>query len=262
MRRIGLIGLGSIGQLVVQAAAGLAEEVGIVAALVNTRGRSRPAGSPPCVTTLPELLAARPDVVIECAGHAALALHGPGVLRAGCDLVPASMGLFADASALASFRDAARVGESQIRIPSGAVAGIDAVLGARCLGLDSVRYRFVMSPAAWQHPVIEGSSITGRSPTESIVYQGRAAEAARKYPRHANVTATIALAGCGLERTEVEFVVDSATVRNRHEIEAVGYFGKLSVVVEGQRISEASPSSRLVAGSLLAAAVSGAPCLA
>jgi aspartate dehydrogenase len=256
-----LIGLGSIGQLVVRAAARLQEGVDVSAALVTTCDRQRPAGGPTCVTSLSDLLATRPDVVIECAGHAALALHGPEVLRSGCDLVPASMGLFAEASMLARFREAARVGGGRIRIPSGAVAGIDAVMGARCLGLDWVRYRFVMSPAAWQHPVTADNSRPGRSPAESIVFHGRAAEAARIFPRHANVTATIALAGCGLEQTEVEFVVDTAAARNRHEIEASGYFGKLSVLVEGQRISDASPSSRLVAGSLLVAAVSGAPLL-
>ncbi len=259
MTRIGLIGLGSIGQLVVEAAAELGERVEIAAALVTDSRRQRPAGGPRCVTTLPDLLATRPDVVIECAGHAALASHGTGVLQSGCDLVPASMGLLADRVVLTSFRDAARVGESRIRIPSGAVAGIDAILGARYLGLDWVRYRFVMSPAAWQHPVASEGSPPGRTPTEAIVFQGCAADAARRFPRHANVTATIALAGCGLEQTAVEFVVDSTIVRNRHEIEAAGYFGKLSVTVEGQRISEASPSSRLVAGSLLAAAISGAP---
>jgi aspartate dehydrogenase len=171
------------------------------------------------------------------------------------------MGLFADNAVLAQFRDAAREGRSRMRIPCGAVAGIDGLRAARRLGLDSVTYRFVMSPGAWPHTVAAGSGVAGRSASETVVFRGRAAEAARSYPRHANLTATIALAGLGLDRTDVEFVVDTLAVRNRHEIEAAGYFGSLSVVVEGHRISESSPSSRLVAGSLLDAAVSGAPTL-
>jgi aspartate dehydrogenase len=75
------------------------------------------------------------------------------------------------------------------------------------------------------------------------------------------VTATIALAGVGFERTEVELVVDPEAVDNRHEIAASGFFGTFAVTVQGRRISPSSPSSRLVAGSLLSAAVSGAPAL-
>ena len=52
----------------------------------------------PLVETLPALLALGPRLVAECAGHAGLLQSGPGVLRAGIDLVVASVGALADAS--------------------------------------------------------------------------------------------------------------------------------------------------------------------
>src|SRR5215210_5134364 len=46
--------------------------------------------------SLDELLSWRPMLVIECAGHAALAAHGAGVLEHGIDLVVASVGALAN----------------------------------------------------------------------------------------------------------------------------------------------------------------------
>jgi aspartate dehydrogenase len=254
--RIGLIGLGAIGGAIVEAAAGSGAT--LVGAVVAASGRVRPPGSPPCVASIAELLDLGPEVVIECAGQAALRDMGCAVLDRGIDLVPASIGLFSQDDVLRRFRAAAAAGKARIRLPSGAVAGIDGLLAARRLALDTVRYRFVMSPGAWGHAV-EPPKDGG---TRTVVYAGSAREAATRYPKHANVTATIALAGTGFERTTVELVVDAQATHNRHEIEAAGSFGTLSIAVVGRRISESSPSSRLVAGSLLAAALSGAPLLA
>ena len=39
---------------------------------------------------------ARPDLVVDCAGHAGLAQHGPEILAAGIDLVSISVGAMAD----------------------------------------------------------------------------------------------------------------------------------------------------------------------
>jgi aspartate dehydrogenase len=252
--RLGLIGLGSIGGTVAELAARLPGRVQIVGALVSAGGKPRAATAPRCVTRLADLLALSPEVVIECAGQPALREHGAAVLAAGVDLVPSSVGLFADDVALEIFRDAARSGASRIRLSSGAVAGVDGLLGARALGLDSVRYRFVMSPSAWGHGTGQGA-LAGDTACERVMFRGSAREAALQFPRHANVTATIALAGVGFERTEVELVVDTTATDNRHEIHASGFFGKLSVVVQGKRISQSSPSSRLVAGSLFSAAL-------
>lgn len=49
--------------------------------------------------------------------------------------------------------------------------------------------------------------------------------------------------------------MDPGVKANVHELEACGAFGSFRVRVEGNRISEASPSSRIVAGSLVQAAL-------
>jgi aspartate dehydrogenase len=250
--RLALVGAGAIGGAIVQAVGRSPVPVELVGALVANPSKPRPTTPIPVFGDLAALLCQRPAVVIECAGHAALRTHGPAILEAGVDLVPSSIGLFAQDPEAARFRAAAIAGGSRIRVPSGAVAGIDALLGARLVGLDTVRYRFVMSPEAWGHPI---DALAAPAGTGVCVFRGSARDAALRFPKHANVTATLSLAGIGFERTEVELVVDPAADANRHEIDASGWFGTLSVVVHGQRIDPSSSSSRLVAGSLLQAAL-------
>jgi aspartate dehydrogenase len=253
--RLALVGAGAIGGAIIQAVGRCAVPVELVGALVANPSKPRPAAPIPVFEDLSVLLVRRPAVVIECAGHAALRTHGPAILAAGIDLVPSSIGLFAQDSEAARFRAAAIAGRSRIRVPSGAVAGIDALLGARLVGLDTVRYRFVMSPEAWGHPV---DALAASAGAGVCVFRGTARDAALRFPRHANVTATLSLAGIGFERTQVELIVDPEADANRHEIDASGWFGALSIVVHGKRIDPSSSSSRLVAGSLLQAATSDA----
>jgi len=65
----------------------------------------------------------------------------------------------------------------------------------------------------------------------------------------------IAWGASDYDKTNVELFVDSAVTDNIHELEAKGAFGQFSVKVGGKRISETSPSSRIVPGSLAQAAL-------
>src|ERR1700744_4861227 len=69
------------------------------------------------------------DLVIECAGHEALHKLGATVLEAGSDLLIASVGALADSVLESRLRHAAVAGRARLRIPSGALGGLD-ILGA------------------------------------------------------------------------------------------------------------------------------------
>src|SRR5690242_13549604 len=95
--RVGLIGLGAIGRAIVRlvAAEGSAG-IEVVGALVRDPARPRHEGRFPIVGTAEDLLALGPELVVEAGGHAALAAHGPAILRAGRDLVAVSVGALAE----------------------------------------------------------------------------------------------------------------------------------------------------------------------
>jgi len=67
------------------------------------------------------------DVVVEVAGHGALAQYGVAALKQGSDLVIASIDALADQELWFSLQQAATC--SKILLPAGAVAGIDAPRG-------------------------------------------------------------------------------------------------------------------------------------
>src|SRR5262249_43997393 len=144
-------------------------------------------GDVPIFVRAADLFGAKPDIVVECAGHGALAMHGEAVLTAGVDLVVVSTGALADDALAQSLRRAARA--ARILIPAGAVGGIDALAAMRLGGLDSVRYRSIKPPAAWRGTPAEKAIDLDRIAAATVAYRGAAREAARLFPKNANVAA-------------------------------------------------------------------------
>lgn len=165
---------------------------------------------------LQDVLAMAPDVVVECAGHGAVADYGAEVLRSGTDLIVASVGALADADLAAMLEGAARKSGAQCVVPSGAIGGIDALGAARLSGLTSVAYTGTKPPSAWAGtPAEEACDLTGlRAPV--TFFEGTARQAAQSYPKNANVAATLALAGLGMDNTTVRLVADPGATENIH----------------------------------------------
>ena len=251
--RIGLIGYGAIGRALEQCLRTTPPVAEIVAVLTRTRqadlgGRS--------VASLEALLETRPDIVVECAGQDALRQHAPPLLREGRDVVVASVGALADAASSDLLARAAADGGGRILVASGAVAGLDGLAAAKHIGITAVVYRQRAPVTSWLGHRLAPANLPEL--TEHVMFRGTAREAAQLFPKNANVTASVALAGIGLDRTQVELVSDATIGRNRHEIFAEGAFGVLSVEISAEPISPGIRSSRIVAGSLLHAAVRGA----
>jgi aspartate dehydrogenase len=203
------------------------------------------------------LRAAHPDLVLECAGQAALASIGPQVLMAGIDLVVASVGALADPQIENLLRGAADETHARLVLASGAVGGMDALAAMRLAGPIRVLYRSRKPPAAWAGSAAEShlDLASLREPTAFARLSAR--RAALDYPKNANVAATIALAGAGLDDTECELVADPTVSANIHEIEAHGPTGEMVVRMEGVPDPDNPRTSMLTAYSMVKAAISG-----
>lgn len=251
--RIALIGLGAIGQGLLDCLAS-APRIEIAGALVAHPERRSKAAC--CIfASLDELLAARPTLVVECASQRSLREHGPKVLAAGCDLLASSVGALANEATLATLGSAARQADTQLFVPSGALAGIDALAAARHVGLAAVRYERRAPPATWiRSGALSADKSAATAPFE--VFAGSAREAALRFPKNANVAATIALAGVGFDATRVVLIADPSHAGNTHSIHAQGAFGEFHARICATTLSAASTSSRIVAGSLARAVLS------
>ena len=251
-RRIGLIGCGAIARALLQSAASGQgwSVVGILRKSISTAS----SGAIPVCQSLDELLAMKPDLIIECAGHEALRTLGPRVLAAGIDLLVASTGALADQSIEKSLRSAAAEGHSRALLIAGAVGGLDALAAARHAGLAEVRYIGRKPPAAWRGTAAEQSVDLSKIWGSAVkIFEGSARQAALRFPQNANVAAAIALAGLGFDRTQVQLFADPSINANLHRIEAQGAFGEFHVELAGIALPDNPKTSRLTVGSLASA---------
>ncbi len=243
--RAAMIGLGTIGQNTVRLLqADGSSTVEIIGALVRDPARTRTVDTP-VVSTLHDLLALRPDVVVEVAGHDGLRQHGPAVLRAGFNLIAVSVGVLAHPEVYDELLAAAEEGGTQMKVASGAVGALDAIAAARRGGLERVTHTVRKPPSTLFGP--DSEPLT----EPKTVFAGMARDAAIKYPESVNVTAAVSLAGLGLDRTEVRIIADPGVDRNQHEIAAEGTFGRLRFEVQGIPTDENPRTGRLVAMSIV-----------
>jgi len=245
--RIGIIGYGALGQALESHLEKIHDGAEIVGYINNSA--SPALGDKKHAATFDELLRRKPDVIVECAGQQALARYGLAVVQAGVDLVPASIGALADDEFRHGLLAASRLSGASVRMPSGAIGGIDALAAAHHVGINKVLYRGTMPPSTLR------AHYKGTLPEWGLVFSGPAREAISLFPKNVNLTGTIALAGVGFDSTQVEMIVDPSLTANVHELFVNGEFGEFHVEIRGYRISDASPSSRIVAGSLAQAAL-------
>jgi aspartate dehydrogenase len=243
--RVGLIGFGAIARGVL----GLLraeDDVDLVGALVADPRKPRDQGAPRICASVDELLAQRPDVVVELAGHAALQCFGPPILRAGVDVMMVSVGALAEPSVEQAIMAAACAGRSRAIVVSGAIGGLDAIAAAVVGGLARVTHttrkpaRALLSPS-------EAAALS--EPLE--LFRGSAREGALRFPESINVAAAVSLAGIGLDRTEVCVIADPSVDRNRHEVVAQGAFGELRFEIANIPTDDNPRTGRLVAMSVV-----------
>jgi aspartate dehydrogenase len=227
MMKIGIVGMGVIGRRVAEAIGrGIP---GTTLAGVTVRRAETAAG----FTALPlERLIERSDLIVEAATQAALREFGPAVLAAGKHLMVLSVG------ALVGVLDEwARLAEKhgcRILVPSGAIAGLDGVKGAREGAIAAVTMETRKPPRGLAGaPYIEQRGIDLDSiRAETLIFEGPATEAVRAFPANVNVVAALSLAGIGPERTRIRLYAVPGQVRNQHRITVEGEFGTLRIEVE------------------------------
>jgi aspartate dehydrogenase len=239
---LGLIGYGNIARTLLKV---LAQEKAAISALTvlslpefaaeaeNELATTFPAPAR-VVTAAADLIAAGPDLVVECAGHQAVALHATAVLRAGIETLIVSIGALADASLYAQVTQAARDGGSRFILPAGAIGGVDILSALRPAGIGSVSYTGRKPPLAWTGTPAETLVDLAALTSEAVFFEGTARDAATLYPKNANVAATLALAGIGWEETRVRLIADPAVTRNIHEYSVTSEAADYTIRIEGK----------------------------
>ena len=192
------------------------------------------------------------DVIAECAAAECAPKVAEAAMSAGKAALIMSVGGLLQREDLF---DRVREHGARIIIPSGALAGVDAIEAAAVAGIDEVTLTTTKPPAGLRGApyIAEKGLDLGSIARRTVIFEGTALEAVSAFPQNVNVAATLSLAGVGPHRTKVKVVADPSASANSHEVRAVGAFGTLTTKTENVPSEDNPKTSHLAALSAIAA---------
>jgi aspartate dehydrogenase len=258
--RVAVLGAGTIARLVLERArAGDLPEVQFVAVSGRSRAslgvRLADEFGIPFVVSRADLLAQKPDAVLEAASHGALREHLVPLLEAGVSVIVLSAGALVEDDLRHQAEQAAKLASVQLYVPSGGIGGLDALKAACAAGVDHVSIQVAKPPAAWKGiPYVQalGVDLVGLDQPFTL-FQGRAIDGVPHFPQNVNIAAVLSLAGIGAERTLLKVVADPSLKVNTHTIRVEGNSGRITLVMENVPSLENPKTSWLACYSAIAA---------
>jgi aspartate dehydrogenase len=247
--KIAIIGHGAIAQYVRAKLPDLKIEE--VAEIVRPSKETSVAGATPKISDL-QALPAKPNLIVDCGGHAALKAHGAAALEMGIDVLTVSLGALADPTLEAALNAAATRGNARLHLATGAIGGLDALRGASVGNITSVSYLGRKPPAGWLGSPAETTIDLDAIVEPTAHFEGTARDAALQYPKNANVAAAVAFSGIGLDATKVTLIADPTVSSNIHEVHVAGEFGSFQFTISGNGLPANPKSSALAAMSVVA----------
>ncbi len=226
--KIALIGYGAISQTLFDVFAAKKPAIDVVGILVRP-GRAK------------ETQKKVGDVVVEAASQQAVRDWGETILKKGVDLMVIATGAYGDPKLYKKHIKAAEKSGARLRLPSGAIAGLDGLLAMRLGKLDRVKYVSIKPPHAWTGTPAETEFDLPSIKEPTVIFRGKPADAGRLYPKNANLAVTVALCGAGLQRTDIELVADPTLPpgTNASRLEIVGDSGEINL----QRLGRSMPDN-------------------
>lgn len=184
------------------------------------------------------------DIVVEAANVEVVKNLLPAVIKKK-DAILISVGALVDEVLLTEISNLAGEYNHEVHLPSGAIGGLDFVQNANALGTISSVSLTTRKPA---HSLIDETI-----EEERTVFEGKAADAIKQFPKNVNVSIVLSLAGIGIDKTKMRLVADPHIDKNIHQIEVVGDFGEATFSIKNNPLPENPKTSYLAAMSVLGA---------
>ena len=235
MLKVGIVGVGTIGGEICRAIDGGVVQARLVGITdidpVKARTLAENLKRAVPVMALADLIDAS-ALVVEAVSKGAAPIIIRETLASSKDIMVMSVGGLLDC--LDEALNLAKRQGGRIYVPSGAIAGLDAIKGAMAGRVSKVRLTTRKPPRGLEGaPYVVEKRIDLKGLKEpATIFSGSAAEAVPAFPANINVAAALSLAGIGPDKTEVRIIADPTSDKNIHEIEAEGDFGKLFARME------------------------------
>ena len=221
-----IVGCGKLGAIVAEAVAGgVLAEYELVGVYSRTRIKAealaqRMPQQPVVCDSIEELLALRPDYVVEAASPAAMRELALPALRGGASVVTLSIGAFADDVFYTDVMRTAKKCGVRVYVVSGATGGFDVLQTATLMGGATARFFNEKGPDALRGTKVYDEALQTEQRT---VFVGTAKEAIAVFPTKVNVTVAASRASVGPENMHVTmqstpgFVGDTQRVEIKNE---------------------------------------------
>jgi len=231
--KIGIVGCGAIGSSLARTVARDLSRVARLSALFDldrdrSEGLSRKlTGKKDLATESLDRLISKSDLVIEAAhANCSLDIARKAVSR-GKDVMIMSVGGIV--SGFAPLAESAYQAKARIYIPSGAIAGIDALKAANLGKVRKVVLTTRKNPLSFKGvKYVQDKKIKlDKIKKDIVLFSGSARQAMKFFPQNVNVAGILSLAGIGAAKTQVKIIASPSALRNIHEIEIVSEAGNV-----------------------------------
>ena len=226
-KKLAIVGSGQLAEIVVDAALkGLLPDYQLIGIFSRTEGKTKRLTDKitlsnvgyvcnPCLS-LQELLALKPDYIVESASPAAMRELALPALQNGSSIVTLSIGVFADNEFYEKVIETARQNNVRIHLVSGAIGGFDILRTVALMGDCEASIATEKGPDS-----LKGTSVH----TESLqtekkeVFAGNAQEAITLFPTKVNVAVAASLASVGPMDMKVSVTSSPGFIGDDHKIE-------------------------------------------
>lgn len=237
MIRVAVMGCGKLGSIIARGIRdGKVKDCSLVGVFSRNRESAEAlAESCGCVacTRLEDLLALRPEYILEAATGEALLEHGVQCLEAGCHLICLSVGALSNEDFFMRSEKKAREHGVKLVAASGVIGGLDLAASALMAGeIQGVLTKYHYAGGQTMLPEF---------------YNGSAREAIEMSPRHLNIAVAAGLACGSLDKTRMRLDVVPPEEQSGFLLELTGDFGTASI-----RCNRAGRGPALAAYSALA----------
>jgi aspartate dehydrogenase len=238
MIRVGLLGCGNVAEVIAKDSTGFEISALYDVDFRHSKHLSELTGAP-AFENFEEFISSELDIVVEAASVSAVLTHAEDVLKSGEDIVILSVGAFADPEFAAAIKETAKKSKRTVRIPSGAIMGLDNLKIGQISELKKLLLKTTKNPR----------SLGIETDEKILLFSGRADECIKQYPKNINVAVALEIAS-GHE-VDVELWADPEADRNTHEIFAEGEFGEFYLRIRNNPCPDNPATSYLAALSII-----------
>ncbi|UXM84431.1 aspartate dehydrogenase [Methanococcus aeolicus] len=252
MLKIGIIGCGTIATMIAKAIT-YKKINGTIVALYDkhndkSQALSKLTNAKIC-DSIDKLVKEELDIVIECASIKSVEEVATKSLNHKKNVVIMSVGALADKNLFSKLYKIANDNEKKIFVPSGAIAGVDAIKTASIGRIDEVSL-ITTKPVYGLEDALKNKGIDTTNISEpTVVFEGTVFDAIKEFPQNINVSVVLSIAS--KIPAKVKIVADPSATSNKHEIIVKGSIGTIKTVVENNPCKDNPKTSALAAYSVI-----------